>query len=254
MCLFGNKTMKNALFIIGLIIGVALFTVAIGYFFYSQIDYVDLAEKEVFISENDDELLIKNKEGEVVFVYKIEEWRESVSDNWNEIFEEPIKIDEVELTPESFSRFTGVSPFPEGLKSLGFSVSTYAMPKDVSLFWVLDIGTGELNFVGEKNNGVIGYIIWSPQRTHFAYFLNTEKAPGEYLTVDNAITKEKEFTLSGEDILEILEKTVEEFSPEFRDMEWSEDGEKLFFATNGVDKEDVFWSIGVDGSDLMKEE
>ncbi len=249
--------MKNIIFVIGLIFGISLTMVAIGYVLSSQIEYVDLIGKTVGISEEDDEdaLLVIDDEGNVVFRYSVESWRGQVRERWDDVLQEPVKINGKKVTPDDFSRFTAVSPFPEGIKTLVFSVSTHNMPTDYSLFWTLNIGTREVIFLGEKNRGVVGNITWSPKETHFAYLLNTERAAGDYFTVDNVETREKGFFLSGEEIAEALDvEYEEEFLPEFRNLRWSEDGERILFVTNIPDDESLAsWSIDLKGLDIKKE-
>ncbi len=247
--------MKNVFFIIGLIFGVSLAVVGIGYILSSQVDYIDLINRKVVIADDDKALLLVNEDEEVSFEYTIENWRGQVKGDWDDFFDEPLEVDGVTITPNSFSRFTTASPFPDGVKSIVFSVSTYAMPIDFSLFWVLNIGTREIRFLGEENRGIVGDITWSPEGTHFAYFLNTERAPGEHLTIDNAETLEKEFTLSGEEILEALEVEYDEdYKPEFRGLRWGQDGKRLFFATDDVEEDtSVTWSIDLEGESLRKE-
>ena len=250
------KTMKKTLFVVGSIVGVSLVIVGIGYFLYSQINYVDLVEKKILISENDQEIFVNEEGGETVFSYSVSEWREQVEGSWDDYFDQPLMINEREVTPSNFNRFTGVSPFPGGTKKLGFVVSTRDLFEDVSLFWVMDISSREIEMIGKENFGVIGNISWSPNGIYFAYYLNTEKAPGEYLTVDNALTLEKEFMIDREEILEAYEVEKEDYSPEFARLDWADDGNRLFFTTASIEdeEEEDKWSIMVDGSELKKEE
>ncbi len=247
--------MNKLFFIIALIFAVSLTVVAIGYVLSSQIEYVDLIDKKIIISEDDDVLLVTDKDASVVFRHSIENWRGQVRGKWDSIFKEPIKIQGTKVGPDGFTRFTAVSPFPDGIKTIVFSVSTYAMPVDYSLFWTLNIATGETKILGERNKGVVGNIIWSPKETHFAYFLNTERAAGDYLTLDNVETRRKEFTVSGKEILEALETDYEEdFMPEFRSLRWREDGERFFFTTDTTEEGvSANWSIDLKGLNIRRE-
>jgi tricorn protease-like protein len=247
--------MKKVFFITGLILGVSLAVVAIGYVLSSQIEYVDLVGKTLMISEEDDTLFAINEDERIVFRYSIENWRGQTRNRWEKLFKGSLTNDDLQITPDDFVRFTAVSPFPEGVKTIIFSTSTYGLANDFSLFWMLNIGTKELRFFGEKNDGVVGNIVWSPKGTHFAYFLNTKEASGEYLTIDNIETREKIFTICREKILELLEEESEEFIPEFRTLRWQEDGQRLFFSTNTTE-EGVFatWSIDLSGEDLKRED
>ncbi len=247
--------MNKLFFIVVLIFAVSVTVVAIGYVLSSQIEYVDLINKEITISEDDDVLLVMDEDENIAFRYSIENWRGEVRERWDSIFREPMEIQGTKVGPDGFTRFTAVSPFPDGVKTLVFSVSTYAMPVDYSLFWTLNIATGETRILGERNKGVVGNIIWSPKETHFAYFLNTERAAGDYLTLDNVETREKEFTVSGREILEALEVDYDEdFMPEFRSLRWREDGERFFFTTDTTEEEvSANWSIDLKGLNIRRE-
>ncbi len=247
--------MKKVFFVVGLICGVSLAVVTIGYVFSSQINYVDLLNKRVAISEEDNSIVVLNEDNNIVLRYSVDNWRGQVRPLWKELLSQEMTFKE-RITPDSFTRFSAVSPFPDGLKTIVFATSTSAEEKDYSTFWLLNIGTKEITFFGEVNEGVVGNIAWSPKETHFAYYLNTEKGSGEYLTIDNIIEKKKEFTISGEDILAKLteEETEEEFRPEIRALQWDSRGERVSFTTNTL-KEDIFanWSISVTGTDLRRE-
>ena len=257
-----STNIKKALSLLGMIVGVmAVMGLAI-YFLYSQIRPVDLIGKDIVMTEDEDALEVVDEDGNVVFDYSITEWRDYTEDRWEYLFDGTIEINEVELGPQSFQRFVAASPLVDPTR-MAFAVSTYGAPTDVSLFFTLDIRTREVRLIGEENKGVIGDILWSPTGTHFAYFLNTERAPGDYLTVDNIETLEKEFMLEDRDILLALGVEEEdigegaiEFAPEFRSMEWTEEGERLLFTTNALEEgEEANWSINVDGTDiLLKEE
>lgn len=245
--------MKKVFFVTGLVLGVSLAVIAIGYVLSSQIEYVDLIEKTITISEEDDALFVINDKESVVFRYSIESWRGQVRENWDNLFQD--FFDGEEIGPDDFVRFTAVSPFPEGTKMIVFATSTKELPINYSLFFTLNVGTKQLRFFGDKNKGVVGNVVWSPEETHFAYTLNTNDRSGEYLTVDNIEKRKKEFTLVKDDILAELEiEEGEYFNPEFRALRWNNDGSRLFFATN-TEEEDVsmMWSIAANGTDFKRE-
>lgn len=246
--------MKNILFIIGLIFLVSLVVVGTGYFLYSQAEYVSLRNKTVNISENDDALLVKGEEG-VIFSYSIEEFQETALIVWDDVFgDDLIKINEKEVGPEMFTKFIVSSPFPGKRSSIIFSVSTDMATENVSLFWVLDITTGRLTPFGEKNIGRVGNIMWSPDGSYFAYFLNTKRGVGEYLVLGNAESFKEEFILSGEDILEAMDIEKEDhFMPGFRGLRWSEEEEELLFMTDTLEEgASANWSINFDGTNLER--
>lgn len=245
--------MKKIIIICGLVLGVSFAMMLIVFFLYSQVNYVNLVNKKVSISEDDLAVLIIDKEDNVVFSYSIDEWRSGASLVWEDYFVEPLVIDGDKLRPNDFSKFVAVSAFPEGTKTIVFAVFS-DNNKDVSLFWTLNIDTKKLSLVGDVNLGTIGNIIWSPDGVYFAYLLNTRDVGGKYITVDNVKTREKEFTLSKSHVLELLTIDDENYSPEFRMMKWDDDGERLSFTTNGVSEEtSIRWSVGYNGEDLKVE-
>ncbi len=230
---------KNLLLTIVLIIGVSVVMAVIILLFYSQIGYVDLINKEVTISDDDQDILVICEEGGVVFEYSLEDWREGVSGE--------------SITVSDIMEFTAVSPFPEGVRTVGFAVSTTGLEKNFSTFWTLNLGTGDLHMIGEENIGVVGNIIWSPKETHFAYSLDVNDLTGEYLTVDNVETRKKEFVLSSEDMAVKME-VEDEFLADFRMIKWSDDGDDLRFVTNGISEdESIAWIIDKNGENLRLE-
>ncbi len=234
-----KQSLKNVIFVTGLIVAVSLIVVAVAYFFYSQIDYVNLARKEVTVnvSEEKDTIFVREND-EVLFSYSIEDFRNDSLKEWNRLTKEnPFVIKEDELSLEDFSVFLTVSKFPKGQRSIIFPVSTSREDKNISLFWVLDIGTRDITFFGEENKGIIGNVVWSSDVSYFAYTINTRSGKGEYFSIDNARSFEKEVTISGDDILENLEVSSEkEFNPGFRGIGWSEEEEGFFFITETLEE------------------
>ncbi len=247
------KNMKKVIFVTGLVLGVSLTVVAIGYVLSSQIEYVDLLEKTITISDEDDVLFITNDDDKVVFRYSIESWRGQVKGSWNNHFQG--FFDGEYIDPDDFVRFTAVSPFPEGIKTMVFATSTKELPKNYSLFFTLNVGTKQIRFLGGKNEGIVGNVIWSPGENYFAYTLNSNDQSGVYLTVDNIKTMKKEFTISKNDILSELEiEEGEDFNPEFRSLRWSDDGLRISFMTNTKEEDiSLTWSVGLDGTGLKTE-
>jgi hypothetical protein len=246
--------MKKILFVIGLILGIALFIILVGFLFYSQIEQTNLAGKKVFTSEDDEQIMVSDENENIIFSYSIEEWQKQAGEQWNDIFVEPLMAGEDVVGPESFVWFTAVSAFP-GMSKIGFSVSTYEKATNVSLFWTIDIATKEINIIGEKNIGIVGNIVWSPNANYFAYSLNDGEKKGEFLTADNTTTLKKEFVLTGEDILHALEGEYLSsiYYPNFRNIEWKEDESELIFTTNSLEEtEETRWSINLGTKELIK--
>ncbi len=245
--------MKKIIIVCGLVVGVSVAMMLIIFFLYSQVNYVNLINKKVSISDDDSSILVFDEKEEVVFNYSIEEWRKSAEELWPSYFKKPLEVGEKNLTASDFSKFVAVSAFPEGTKTFVFAV-LFEGEDSVSLFWTLNIDTKEVLLIGDVNYGAIGNIIWSPEGNCFTYILNTSEVEGKYLTVDNTITRKKEFTLSRDAILKELNYESDDYYPEFRMMRWSEDGGILNFTTNGmVEERDIRWSITFNGEDLKIE-
>ncbi len=245
--------MKKIIIICGLVLGVSIAMMMIVFFLYSQVNYVNLVNKKVSISEDDTHILVVDEKSDVVFRYSIDEWKRGASLVWEDYFKDSLIVEGKELTPDDFSKFIAVSAFPEGTKTVGFAVFS-DKEEDVSLFWTLNIDTKEVSLFGDVNFGTIGSIIWSPQGKHFAYLLNTRDVGGKHITVDNVETREKEFTLSKDHILEELGFDSDSYFPEFRMMRWDDDSKRLNFTTNGkTEEKDVRWSINYNGEDLSIE-
>jgi len=248
---------QKIFFTIGMVVGIAFFVFIISFFLYSQINYIDLIGKRVIIAEGDRELHVVDDNNDVVFIYKIEDWQNGVSEGWEHMFPELISSGGANIGPENFDRFIATSPLPNPRK-LGFAISTYTLPIDISLFFELDVRNNRLNPIGEKNRGIIGSIIWSPAETHFAYLLNTKEEAGKYLVVDNVETLEEEFSLDKEDILlalgvEDLEERIN-FKPRFKGLSFDEEGEFLIFTTSTLDEdESAVWTIRINGTGLTRE-
>ncbi len=241
-----NTIFKNIFQFVGLIVGVSLVLLLMIYVFYSQIDYVDLIGKRVTSSDDGQQVLVIDKDDGIVYSYSIEEWRYGAELLW------PNYLTEANLKPDDFTQFIAASPLPGDTRLLGFAVSTNRAEDNASVFWYFHIGKRELGVIGEKNEGVVGNIVWSPKETHFSYSLDTEQAAGTSLTVDNIVTKKKKFTITGEDIVTALEAESDDYTPEFRRIRWEDDGQTITFITNGIEEEEVDWSIDIKGENLTK--
>ncbi len=246
--------MKKILFLISLIIGVSVFVVSIAFFFYSRFEYIDLVEKRIDISAEDNYILVIDKDENNVFTYSIEEWQMEAKKEWDSVIDKSSLSTEEDISPKDFVYFNTVSPFPENLRTIIFVVSTHKRENDYSLFWTLNIGTRELSFFGEKNNGKVGNIIWSPDGLHFAYLLNDNEEKGKYFTVDCRSGREKKFLLSSKDILIALNEKDENntFAAGFQGIRWANEEEILFATKTLNEKELASWKIKKDGTNLER--
>ncbi len=201
---------------------------------------------------------------DVFFEYSIEEFREWAKANWSDIFRTPPSFGEArEVDPENFYRFDDTATISPRSNFLAFSVNDYAVATSISFIGVVDLRSKEVNLVGKENMGGVQSLYWSPDENYIAYTLNTARARGDYLSVDNRGRVEKEFTLSGTDIFNILtedgdseEGVYLHFMPNFRGVEWTERGRRLTFTTDDhtEDYVGVKWSINPQGEDLKIED
>lgn len=214
-------------------------------------------ELSVEIGEDLEGLEVIDSGGSIVFSYTIGEWRSWAEENWEKFLEEPIMIGDEEMTPDRFYYFNAAAVSPD-FRKLAFATSAYAMATDVSLITVIDMDSLEKSMVSRDSFGQVNNFVWSPEGIHLAYVLDTARAAGDRLSVDNIEEMRKEFTLTDKDILQKLEEETvggQGLLPEFRDLSWSENGQKLFFVTNtGSSGQSASWSIAYNGSGLQLKE
>ncbi len=257
-----NKTLKILLIILG-VVAVGGLVALIFQLPDSTEDIVEtkeptideeiVSEKTIQYTENNRAIRIFNDKDELILEYSIEEFNEWAKENWD-IFEETPQVGERDIEPENLGWFDeGASISPDSRK-IAFSVHDYAIASYTSFVGVMEIETKELNLIKDYSNGSIDELIWSLNSTHIAYTLGTGRAKGDYFSVDNAKTFEKEFTLSGKELSKELNNGKEIIMPEFRELNWGEQGERIEFITNDSDEGRIKWSIRNNGEDLTKEE
>ncbi len=235
-----------------------LAVIVLGFIFLSGAQIPDLEEELIsektfnYVGEREG-FEVFDEEGEIVLEYKIDDFNEWMIENWD-IFEIIPQVGGRDIEPGSFRWFDKSASISPDFKKLAFSVHDYAVASYTSFVGIIEIETGELSLIKEHNNGSIGDLIWSPTSSHVAYTLSTGRAGGDYFSVDNVKTLQKEFTLSEEDILEKFEEDADFLMPEFRELNWSEQGERIEFVTNAPEERTVRWSIENSGEDLHKEE
>lgn len=238
--------------IIGLLI-IIVFIVLIAFAPRSGVE-----EKSVVTSEDHQSFQVLSQGGEILLDYSIQDWRFWLENNWERFLSELPKIGEEEMGPERFYQFDAVALSPD-FQQVAFTTSAYAMLTDLSLINVIDLSSGEAGMVSESVFGQVQEIIWSPSGEYVAYVLNTARAAGDRLSVDNISTLSKEFVLTDQEIILGLRITGEHeqqgLNPNFRELNWTDDGERLYFITDAlIEDQDLYWSINPDGTDLVLEE
>lgn len=203
-------------------------------------------------------LRVVNREDLALAEYAIEDFNVWAEDNWNQFFEVKPTFGEIRETSFSdfgwFDRTAALSP---GRDRLAFSVHDYAVATSMSFVGVIELSSHFMGLVGDESLGDIEEIIWSPTGGHIAYILNSARARGDGLSVDNMSTLRKEFSLDGRDILEALDLTEEvsfpEFLPMFDDLVWVTSGSLEFTTISPTEEETTIrWAISSDGSNLRQ--
>ncbi len=237
--------------------------VSVGIIFSSLREITEMEKTTEYVQKGE---AIRVLEGEdVFFEYSIEEFREWAKENWDDIFETPPSFGEVrKVDPENFYRFDDNAAISPHSNFLALSVNDYAVATSISFIIVIDLNSEEVSLVGKENMGGVQSLHWSPDENYIAYILDTARAQGDYLSVDNRENMKKEFTLSGEDISNALTENGDgedgashlHFIPLFREVEWREELNRLKFITNGYTEgcDGVRWSIDPQGRDLKMEE
>ncbi|MGM0482752.1 MAG: hypothetical protein ACQEP6_02725 [Patescibacteria group bacterium] len=195
---------------------------------------------------------ILNKEEEAEHSITIEEVSQWMEENWS-VFEEPPKVAMRQVEPDNFTFFDKTAKFSPDQDKMAFSVNDYAAATTVSFILIMDTESGNLNMVKDPTRGSVEEFHWSKDSRFLAYPLNTARASGDMLSVDDTEDMEKKFTLEEEDLLEALEQEEDTtFMPDFRDLKWKDD--RIHFTTDSHEDGDINWSVKYSGEDLRKEE
>ncbi len=253
--MLGNIKIFLAVLIIGIL----------GFFFFLLVQETDpiikepipeIAEKSFEYVGERQAIQVFDPEGSLILEYSIEEFNQWTKENWH-IFDEPPEVGMREVEPGNFGWFDKSASISPDFEKLAFSVHDYALASYASFIGVIDIETGEPGLVKDYARGSIDELIWSPQSSHIAYKLGTGRAQGDYLAVAGAENLREEFVLSEKDLLEALGYDREEFPslmPEFRQLNWLAEGERLEFVANKPDRGSIKWSIKNSGEGLQKAE
>ncbi len=200
------------------------------------------------------EILVINEEGDIIFDIEINELNQWMKNNWDLFNEEPT-VGNREVKTENFSFFDeSVLISPDGRKVF-LSVNDYAVATTISFPIIVDLETEKIKMVKTPARGEIEETEWSGDSSFIAYSLNTARAGGDFLRVDNVFRMEKEFILEAEDIIDIMDpdrtfSDANHFMPEFRKLQWNNN--KLKFASNHPGEPETMWVIDRDGGNLEK--
>ena len=214
---------------------------------------VELPEREIeFVAEEGMEAQeISVLEGEeIIFSLTIDELNEWTADNWDH-FEEPPQVAMREVVSDGFGFFDRAASISPDNSRLIFSVSDYAAATTTSLPILVELETGDMEFIKTPARGTVEEYFWNEDSSKVAYTLGTGRSGGDYLRVDDIDQMDISFELEGEDLLTELESDIEanEFMPVFGQLNWVED--RLEFETEDPESDDrLEWIIDSDGENL----
>ena len=241
------------------IIILAVVIIAAGFLFFGLEDpegpengEVELPARSIeFLAEEDQEaqeIRVLEEDQEEVFSLTIEELNEWTSENWDQ-FEEPPQVAMREVVPDGFGFFDRAASISPDNSKLIFSVSDYAAATTTSLPIVVNLETGEMEFIKTPTRGTIEEHVWNDN--YLAYTLGTGRARGDYLRVDNIDEMDISFELEGEDLRMELESDVDasEFMPVFGQLNWTEEGLE-FESENPQEEERLMWVVDENGENL----
>ncbi len=235
---------------------VILLLALLGIYFFSSKEQKEIVLSLELIDQG--ETIRVLEEGEIVFNYSIEEFRQWAKNNWAEIFIDAPAFGQLRaVEPDYFYRFDEGASLSPDYRFLAFSVNDYAAASTLSFIVIVDLSLGKIEMIGEENKGGVREIIWSPTSSHIAYILDTARAKGDYFSVDNAETLTKKFTFTGADVLlpfpvgtEIDDQSDLQFMPKFDNLDWSADGQRLSFVSAypdmfGIEDDFMKWGINI---------
>ncbi len=214
--------------------------------------------REVRLTEERTGIEVYNKEDEMISRLDFSRFQEWANENWEEVFEEtPMfaeDIEETKVTPDSFYFFDEAVALSPKEEKVAFSVHSYFTATHLSFIGIFDIDADKLYMIRKENRGEVDDIFWSPDGKSITYTLSTARAKGDYLSIDNVESLQKEFTLSGEDIERKLDYK-EALMPRFRDIAWKKEGGVVEFITDIKDlKKEAVWEVGKKGDSLELKE
>ena len=205
-----------------------------------------------FVAEDDQEAQeIKVFEDEVeIFSLTIEELNQWTANNWDQ-FEETPQVGMRDIESDNFGFFDRAASISPDNEWLIFSVSDYAVATTTSLPILVNLDTGDMEFIQTPARGTVEDYVWNEESSKVAYTLGTARAGGDLLRVDDLDVMDISFELEGDDLLTQLESDVEanEFMPVFGQLNWAED--QLEFESEEPENEDrLEWIIDGDGENL----
>ena len=246
--------MKKIIILVILIIAAGFLLFGLGELEEPENGEVELPARSIeFLAEGEQEaqeIRVLEEDQEEVFSLTIEDLNQWTADNWDQ-FEETPQVGMRDVEPDNFGFFDRAASISPNNRKLIFSVSDYAAATTTSLPIVVDLETGEMEFIKTPTRGTVEEYVWNEDSSKVAYSLGTARAGGDYLRVDDIDQMDISFNLEGEYLLMELESDLEanEFMPVFGQLNWV--GDQLEFETEDPESDDrLEWIIDGDGENL----
>ena len=239
-----------------------LIVVLVWIFFQSMVvsELPDRPERAE-VDEDAETIILYFDEADSTSQLTIEEWQNWADEHWDEWFDEPVAIADMERSPEHFNRFGRASLSPDRQRLL-FSATTYAVATTISIVGIYDIAGEELRVIDTPAPGGLDEIAWTADRSYLAYTLGTARARGDHLHIVDLAEVSKMARFSEPDIISALENAIPDYEtgtdqpqgsmlkPKFQDPEWK-DG-VLYFSTKKYHGKDerVTWKFNPETQQL----
>ncbi len=202
-----------------------------------------------------EEIIVTDKKDRPVFSISIEEFNEWTKEIWH-LFDEDPEVGEREVVPGSFGFFDRTAKISPNHEKMVFSVHDYAIATTVSFLTVVDLESGKMNMIDPSARGEMGEVFWSPESDYISYGLSTARSGGEFVSVDDVNNLEKLITVSGNDVLEIMDPNenfaeFNRFMPRFRGLNWT-DNYNLQFVSDSAQEDalPVIWNLNIEEKSL----
>ena len=201
-------------------------------------------------------------DGRAEFVYTLEDWRAWAEEHLEASLGGPVRIADQAMPPDTFHGFGAAALAPDG-ERLFLAAGTYAVLTTASVVGVLDVRSLDFEAVGEPALGDVGEVAWSPDGRYVAYTLDSARAHGDGLRVDDMRALEVVRSVAGEDLLEAaaarglaVETDARAWLPEVEGLDWTGAAELTFTTADPVDEAagaTVRWRIDAHGAALRLE-
>lgn len=241
--------------VIILLLGIVLIFISVFLFFKDSIYFEQEKEEELqinFINEGEKiEVILDNN---TIYSLTISDFKTWAKENWDSIFEEtPAFGDLREVEVDNFYSFHNTAIISPLKNYLAFSVSDYAALTDISFVGIVELNEKEISLISKENIGSVQTMLFSPEEKYIAYNLDTARAQGDYLTVDNALNRTKEITISEKEILSAINSDCNEVYPQFSNLYFRNDNE-LYFTAQNCDEEKIEWILNIADKEIHKKD